>query len=62
MKTISITEPSRGIDHYLDVACRSRKVFHIDTMSDAQRQEMINRVAKSEMPQGNEHLDDMLKD
>lgn len=49
-------------DEFKRLMRRDRKVFHVDTMSDEQRQEMINLVSQSEMPAGHEHVDELLKD
>ena len=49
-------------DEFKRLMRRDRKVFHVETMSDEQRQEMINLVSQSEMPAGHEHVDELLKD
>jgi prevent-host-death family protein len=49
-------------DEYRRLKRRDRQVFHVDTASEAQLQEMIEFVSKSEMPPGFEHLDKELKD
>lgn len=49
-------------DEFKCLMRRDRKVFHVGSMSDAQRQQMIDLVSKSEMPAGHQHLNDMLKD
>lgn len=53
---------SSAVEEVLRLMGRDRKVFHVDTMNEEQRQMMIDLVSKSEMPTGHEHLDQTLKD